>query len=188
MRSLLFIVLFIGFVSNKGICQTFISDSVAYVYVGNLSDDNGKILLRQFGLKNYVTKLPQAYKTEIIRDGDLISLKTPQGPVLEDLIPKDFKPWRIKIVGVTIQNRTDVKKTILKDGTSLLEQTFFGESDMEVYNTDNETFIPLETQDSPNVTIIWQLIVSNRNGEPKQLRFHLINSRDICEIIYCHPR
>jgi len=188
MKATSITVLFITILSYNGNSQTFVSDSVAYRYVGNLSEDDGEILLRQFGLKNHITELPYAFKTEIIRDGDLIAVRTPLGPVLENLIPEDFEPWRIKIIGIAIQNRTDPRKTTLKNGNTISEQTFFGVSDMAVYHTDTGAFIPIQSMDSPNVTIIWQLIESNRDGKHKQLIFHLITSRDICEIIYCHPK
>ncbi|MCU0405352.1 MAG: hypothetical protein MUE64_00015 [Ignavibacteriaceae bacterium] len=181
----LFIFIILPFAGNS---QTYVSDSVTYRYVGSMSEENGELLLRQFHLNNYITKLPLVYETEIIRDGDFITLRTPLGPVLEDSIPKDFTPWRIKIIGITIQNRTDPKKISLKNGINITEQTFFRESDMGVYHTDNEAYIPINTMDSPYVTVIWQLIDFNRDGKQDQLRFCLINSRDICEIFYCHPK
>lgn len=172
MKNIFIITFFNLVVIFNANSQSFISDSIIYRYVGNLSEDDGKILLRQFGLKDQITN-----RTEIIRDGDLIAIRTQ----LE-------QKWRIKIVGITIQNRTDLKKTLLNDGRSILQQTFFGVSDMFVYHTDTEALIPIQSMDSPSVTVIWQLLDLNRDGSSKQLIFNLITSRDICEIIYCHPK
>jgi hypothetical protein len=168
--------------------QSFISDSVEYKYVGSMSAEDGERLLRQMGRINHATTRPDYFPSEIIRDGDLITIITPQGPILESNIPDDFEPWRYSIVSIMIQNRTALKSGNLIDGSKTLEQTFVGYAEMGVYNSETEALIPSKSFDSPYVNIIWQLIDSNKDGKHEQLRFHMITSRDICETIYCHPK
>ncbi len=171
---------------SKG--QSFVSDSVEYKYVGSMSAENGERLLSQMRRVNHATKRPYYFPTEIIRDGDIITIITPQGPVLESIIPDDFEPWRYLIVTIMIQDKTALKTGNLNDGSKMLEQSFLGYAEMGVYHSDTEALIPSSSLDSPYVHITWQLIDTNRDGKHEQLRFFMITSRDICEIIYCHPK
>lgn len=188
MKTKIVCILLFSTLTYTGNSQIFVSDSIAYKYFGNLSEEDGKKLLSQFRLKDIITKLPWSFPTQISRDGDFISIETPQGPILESTIPSDFTPNRIKILSLTIQNKAAIRDTIINDGTHIKEQMFFGDIQAGVYHIDTKAFVPLTSIDSPYVTIIWRSYDYNKDNKIDHLRLCIINSRDIGAIYYCQPK
>lgn len=172
MRKLLLILVLTIFVFKYANCQSYVSDSIIYQYNGNVSKEREQSFLKQFGLKNTVTN-----KTEIIREGDNIFVKT-----------KLNQESRYSIMSIVIENSSGVQKHELQNNVSYTEEPIIGRAALFTYYEELDYYDQQHTSGSSYVTVIWRVFDLDGDEVIDRLMFKMINSNDIIEVIYCHVK
>lgn len=169
MRPIIILILATLFSSESFSQQIYVTDSIAYKYAGEASEIRAKSYLRQFGCVDEITD-----RTKVIRDGDFINIVT-----------KLEKEGRYKVVNITRNSQTDLK-TVQESDYIENYQTIYGYMEGSVYFEELDYYNPINSVESPYVTVYWIIRDFDDDKKFERLELHLINSKDIIQIFHCH--
>ena len=172
MRKFLLILVLVIFASKFANCQSYVSDSIIYLYNGNVSKEREQQFLKQFGLKDTVTD-----KIDISREGDNIFVTT-----------KLKQEKRYRVMSIVIENSSGVQKHELENNVSYTEEPIIGWATLYTYYEEIDYYDQQHTSGSSYVTVFWREFDLDGDEVIDRLMFKMINSNDIIEIIYCHVK
>ena len=171
MKTYYYPLLLLAFISVSAFSQTYISDSITYIYSGSGDPDEVASYLKQFGCIDQVTD-----QTIVDRTGDYIQIVTPLK-----------KEGNYKIVTITAQAKSELRTTYQEDSTLMGLQLINGYAEGNIYYEELDYFDPIKSIESPYLSVNWIVYDSDGDEVFERLELRLINSKDIIQIFHCHP-
>lgn len=170
MKTNIWLLLILTFITTSALSQQYTSDSIVYRYAGSGDPDEEAKYLRQFGCINKVTD-----SVIVDRDGDYIQI-----------IEKLKKKGNLHIITITAQSQTALRTTEQADGTIMGLQLISGFAKGHIYFKELDYFDPVQMAESPYMSVNWIVFDNNADGIFERLECKIINSLDIVKSIHCH--